>query len=587
MTFEILIVLALLVAAMVIFATEWLSIDAVALGLVAALVVSGVLTPAQAFQGFGSEVIVILACVMVLAGAIVKAGVMTWLGRAAHRLGDNREGVSMLVLMAIAASSSALFSNTNTTAVLTPVGMEAARRATASPSRFLMPIAFASILGGSCTLIGTSTNLAGSGMVERLGFEPFSLFEFLGIGAIIAIAGLAWLFFLGRRLVPDRRPAEPKDRDDAQGFVTALTLQPGSPFIGKAIADADIEDLDVTLVSVLRAGRSVSAWPYEALQEGDRLLVRASRQGLLQLQESERFDLERDGSGSDQSTKDEDRTLVEALVTPQSRLVGRTLRQLDAFERFRGRVLAVYTRAPLAVLRLDDLRLRAGDVLLLQGAGDELEHLRGDDDLRVLLEIDETIVTPRQGMLALTALAAAMVAGAAGLAPLSIAMLMAVLGVVVSGVVTMEEAYRLMEWRLLVLIAGMTSFGLAMETSGAAQFLADQIVAASAPFGPTVAMGVFALLTVVLTQPMSNAAAALTVIPVAVAAADGLGLDPRTLAILVTLSASLSFITPLEPASLLVYGPGRYRFLDFVRAGAPLTAICIGLLIVLVPLIWP
>lgn len=586
MTMEIVIVLGLLALAMVLFATEWVSVDIIALGLIAALMASGILSPAEAFAGFGGEVIMILASIMVLAGAIVKAGVMDRLGRLPGDLFGGNKRLSVLAILSVSAASSAVLSNTNTTAILIPPAMETARRAGISASRILMPLAFASMLGGSATLIGTSTNLAGSGMVERLGLAPFSLFEFLLLGAIISVVGLLWLVFPGQAFLRDRRPVEGEDRGEPRRFFTTLSLAEGSRAIDRPIGELDFEALDTDLLEVVRNGERLSAHHSRKLREGDELIVRASQNGLLLLHKSSDYELEADLHFSERYGREVEPVLAEAVITPQSSFIGQSLKQIAFFDRTRGIVLAVYRRERTRPARIENLVLQAGDVLLLQGPKRDIDALGLDTGLRVLKRVETTVLTRRQGAVTLGAMTLAISASVLGLVPFSLAILVAVLAIVVLGCITMTEAYRFIDWRLLVLIAGMSSFGLAMESSGAAGYLAGQIVQLSQPFGPVVAMVGFSLLAVLLTQPMSNAAAALTVIPVAVAAADGLGLDARMLAILVTLSASLSFISPLEPACLLVYDPGRYRFLDYTRAGLPLTLISITLLIIFVPLFW-
>lgn len=586
MTMEIAIVLGLLTLAMVLFATEWVSVDIVALGLIAALIVTGILSPADAFAGFGSEVTMILASTMVLAGAIVKAGVMDRLGRLPGDLFGGNKRLSVLAILSVSAASSAVLSNTNTTAILIPPAMETARRAGISASRLLMPLAFASMLGGSATLIGTSTNLAGSGMVERLGLAPFSLFEFLLLGAIISVVGLLWLVFPGQAFFRDRRPVEGEDRGEPRRFFTTLSLAEGSRAIDRPIGELDFEALDTDLLEVVRNGERLSAHHSRKLRAGDELIVRASQNGLLMLHKSSDYELEADLHFSERYGHEVEPVLAEAVITPQSSFIGQSLKQIAFFDRTQGIVLAVYRRERTRPARIENLVLQAGDVLLLQGPRRDIDALGLETGLRVLKRVETTVLTRRQGAVTLGAMTLAISASVLGLVPFSLAILVAVLAVVVLGCITMTEAYRFIDWRLLVLIAGMSSFGLAMESSGAAGYLAAQIVQLSQPFGPVVAMVGFSVLAVLLTQPMSNAAAALTVIPVAVAAADGLGLDARMLAILVTLSASLSFISPLEPACLLVYDPGRYRFLDYTRAGLPLTLISITLLIILVPLFW-
>lgn len=587
MTVEILVVLAILAAAMLLLATEWLSVDVVTLGIVATLTITGILSPAEAFAGFGSEVIVILASIMVLAGAVVKAGAMDRLAEAVHGLARGRKTPTLLTLLSASAASSAFLSNTNVTAIMTPVALGAAKRAGLGPGRVLMPVAYASILGGTCTIIGTSTNLAGSAMAERLGLAPFTLFEFFGIGAIIAVVGILWLAFGARWLLPAQAAAAVEDRPEPRRFFTTLCLTEGSPSVGRPLRDVKLDDFDTDVLAIARGGERLGPHHSRKLKAGDELIVRASREGLLKLKKSPHFTLEPDEHFSERYLEKTEFALVEALIAPQSRLVGRTLKQLGFFDAFRGIVLAIYRRNLSRPARIENMRLRAGDVLLLQGPEEALGQLRGGKDLRVLMEVDQTAMTPREGLLTLGAMTLAVSAGALGLVPFSVAILLAVLAVVLSGGITMEQAYRSIDWRLLILIGGMTSLGVAMEKSGAALYLAQHIVGVGRIFGPWAAMAAFAFLAIVLTQPMSNAAAALTVMPVAVAAAPGLGVEPRTLAILVTLSASLSFISPLEPSCLLVYDLGRYRFMDYVRAGTPLTLISVTLLLLLLPVFWP
>jgi len=586
MTPDIAIVLGLLVLAMVLFTTERLPVDVISLGLVAALIGSGILTPAAAFAGFGSEVIVILASIMVLAGAIVKAGVMAWLGRVSHALAGGSKRLSILAILGVSTVSSAFLSNTNTTAILIPAAMETARRAKISASRILMPLAYASMLGGSATLIGTSTNLASSGLIERLNLAPISIFEFLGVGAVIAMVGLVWLVFPGQYFLRDRRDVDPEDNTEPRRFFTTLCLATGSRAIDMRISEIDFEALDADLLAVVRGDERLSPHPARKLRAGDELIVRATRDGLLKLRKSPDYGLEPELHFAKRMGRDMDPVVVEAVVMPQSRFVGQSLKQIDFFERWHGIVLAVYRRHRSAPARLENLLLQSGDVLLIQGQPQKIQNLRGGSDVSILERVEDTVLTQRQGVIALIAMAAATLLGATGLMPFSLMILVAVLVVVVTGCITMQDAYRFIEWRLLVLIAGMSSFGIAMQDSGTADYLAVHVVALSRPFGPVFAMAAFSVLTIILTQPMSNAAAALTVIPVAVASAEGLGLDPRMLAILVTLSASLSFISPLEPACLLVYDPGRYWFFDYVRAGVPLTLLSVAMLLVLVPLVW-
>ena len=272
---------------------------------------------------------------------------------------------------------------------------------------------------------------------------------------------------------------------------------------------------------------------------------------------------------------------------PLSRFVGRTLKQLDFYHRFGLVVLAIYRRGHSYPAQIENMVLKVGDVLLLQGSTDSLADLSGNQDLWGLAAIDRKFLSRRKGAFCLVSLTAAIAASVFGLMPLSVAFLLSAMSLVLVRAISMEDAYRYIEWRLIILIASMTSFGVAMQNTGAAVYLAEFIVESTLPFGPYATAAMFVLVTILLTQPMSNAAAALVVLPVAVAASAALSINPRTLAILVTLSASLSFITPLEPASLIVYGPGKYKFVDFIRAGLPLTLLTSAVLVVVVPMLWP
>jgi len=279
--------------------------------------------------------------------------------------------------------------------------------------------------------------------------------------------------------------------------------------------------------------------------------------------------------------------LAEAMVMPRSDLEGQTLKGLDFRRRLGISVLAVYRKGRARPVKIGDLPLRVGDVLLLRGAAESLARLQRTRDVWLLGEIAHLPNRRRKGWVTLAALVGGIALGSSGLVPLSVALLLAALTVVLTGAISVEEMYALIDWRLLVLIGGMTSFGLAMEKTGAAELLAEWIAAWTLPLGIYFVLGVFLVLTMLLTQPMSNAAAALVVLPVAVATALEIGVEPRSFALLVTLAASLSFITPFEPACILVYGPGKYRFRDFVIAGLPLSLLVLLILLVLGPRIWP
>lgn len=582
MTADMILLLLMLVAALILFVTEWLPVDVVTLLLLVALTVTGILTPAQAFAGFANEVIIILCAVFIVSGAVVKTGVMGRMAERLRRLPVSSQPGVIGSVMGFTAMVSAFFSNTSATAILMPAAMAYTRDGRPGPARLLMPLAYASILGGTCTLIGTSTNMAASGLVQRMGMEGYGLFEFTAVGVAVAVAGIAWMSLVGYRMLPKWHESTLVEEYRVQTYLSELVVPDGSPLVGMGLSDLELGKREIEPLAVLREGRQLPPHPNRKLRVGDEMVVMTTRKGLMSVKEKGDLNIV-----AEQGEASRHLLLAEAVITPQSRLTGRSLRQLDFRTRFGVSVLAIYRGGQPYPVRISNMVLHPGDVLLLQGDQEQLAQLEGNPDLWGLSPTMAAGAGPRNGAYVLGLLALALVTGGTGLLPLSMALLLAALGAVLLRCITMEEAYTFIEWRLIVLIGGMTAVGLAMENTGTAEFLASHMVAWAAPLGTTAVLGTLVLITLALTQPMSNAAAALVVLPVAVATGQDLGLDPRSLSILVTLAASLSFMTPLEPACLLVYGPGRYRFRDFVRVGLPLTLISAALIVWLVPVIWP
>lgn len=588
MTFEIALVLALVVATVVLFMGEWVAVDMVALGVVVILVASGVLTPADAFSGFASEVIVVLACLFVLAGALEETGVMAWVAVSLRHLAGRSEVASVASIMGLSAVLSAFLSNTGVTAVLMPGMLQLARQVRLAPSRLLMPLAFASILGGSCTLIGTSTNLAASGLMMRLGMEGLSLFELVPIGLVMTVVGIAYMVLVGRHLLPRREASgELSEAYELRPYLSELVVGEQGWLAGRRLRDSALGEEAVQVLAVTRQGQKLAARDSLRFEAADVLLLQGSRESLLRLAQRPGLSLEAAPDFEDKDLSVGDLKLAEAVVMPGSNLRGRTLRGTRFRQTYGASVLAMMRRGRTYPMALADLRLESGDVLLLLGSVPDLVGLGEKASIWVIGQIESLPVSRYKGLVALAALLVAIGLGASGLLPLSVSLLTAVLVVVVGRCVSTQDVYRLVAWRVLMVIGGMTALGAAMEETGAADLLAHQLTGLASTFGIPAVLAAFVVLTMLLTQPLSNAAAALVVLPVAVSTATEIGIDPRPLAILVTLSASLSFLTPLEPACLLVYGPGRYRFRDFVKVGLPLTVLAALVLLTLVPTFWP
>lgn len=590
MTGQIAIVIALLVVALILFSTERIPIEVVSILLVMALVITNTLTAGEAFAGFGNDIVITIAGLFILTGGLAKTGVIDLVGRRLHRTAGDSEFRIVALIMFAAALCAAVMKNTTTTAMFLPVVLGIAVRRNISPSKLLMPLAFGAILGGTCTLIGTSTNLAVSGALPRYGIEPFTMFELTSVGVVIVAVGMFYMLVVGLRLLPTKRSAESlTEQYHVRQYMTEVIVLDDSPLIGKSLAEARISDeLDLTVLGILRGEeRRIAPSPRELIKADDLLLVQGRVEDILKVKGEAGIEIKADFELNDSVLESKETELFEAMVPRGSDFIGRTLKRLDLRKRFGAVVLAIDRHGVDLLSKISRVRLRFGDVLLIQASREQVERLAADGHILLLEEISEKQARPEKRKWALLAFAVFLFFSLTHLVPLPIAVLIGVMILLASQSVRMSEVYEIIDWRLLILIACMISFGLAMEKTGADQWVAGLIVKGTAQYGPIAVLAGFFVMTVALTQPMSNQAAALVMLPIAIKTAIALGLNPRTFAITVTYAASCSFLTPLEPACVLVYTPGRYRFFDFVKVGAILTIAVFAIVIWLVPRFWP
>ncbi|MGH7956884.1 MAG: SLC13 family permease [Opitutaceae bacterium] len=590
MTFEIGFLLLLIVVALVFFSVEWVSSDVVALGLLLTLVVTGLLPAKDAFAGFGSETVLMVLGLLIMTSALVKTGVVELVGRTILRHAGMRMGPLLAIVMIAVATLSAFISNTAAAAFFLPVALGISEKSKVSPSRLLMPVAFASILSSSVTLISTSTNLVISGLMTNAGLAPMGMFELAPVGVPIAVAGLIYMYFIGRRLIPDRAGTEGLLAEfGVRSYITEVLLLPTSPLVGKTLAEANLgRDLDLSVVRVLREPNQY-LWPRQdmRLRAGDVLLVEGAREHVLQVKDTAGIEIRPEVTLSDPDLRTEDTSLVEALVVPGSRLVGRTLRGVGFRERYRLQVLGVNRHGRNLLEKLSRSILRVGDVLLVQGRTRSINQLADEGIVSVLNAVEEKRVNRPRAWRAMAIFAGSLTLATCNILALPVAVLLGAFAVFATRCVDASEAYRQIEWRVVILIACMLGLGQAMIQTGAAAYLAGHVATASAGLSPVWLLGGFFILTVLLTQPMSNQAAAAVILPIAIQTANHLGLNPRAFVMGIAVAASCSYLTPLEPACVMVYGPGRYRFVDFVRVGGPLTVVIFVIAMLLVPQVWP
>ena len=525
------IVLVLLLVAVILFATERLPVDVVGLILVIGLVLTGVLTVQEGVSGFGDSIIITIGGLFVLTGGLVKTGLVDLIGRRLYRIAGDNEFFLTALIMVVAALSASVMKNTTTTAMFVPVVIGLAARAKIPPSKLLMPLAFGAILGGSCTLIGTSTNLAVSGAITRYGMEPYSMFELTSVGVITVAVGMIYMLLLGIKLLPARGGEESLTEQYAiREFVSELIVLPKSHLVGKTLGEADItSNMELTVLGILRGQEEkLKPGPKRRIEANDILIVEGSVNDILRVKEDASLKIKADFELNDDLLESGDVELFEVLVMKDSRLIGQTLSTLNFRQTYDLTVLAVNRHGETVFNKLSEVMLKFGDVLLVQGNRRLIEPFVVEREMMLLEDVSASAARTEKRKWAIAAFVLFLSLSLSKLVtgieiPLAIAVLLGVLLLLATKTVRYAELYTLIDFRLLVLIACMMSFGVAMENTGADVYLADLIQKYFAQFGATAVLAGFFILTVALTQPMSNQAAALVVLPVALKTAVALG----------------------------------------------------------------
>lgn len=582
------VVFVLLAVAMANFVWEKIPHEVFAMLLIGALVASRVLTPEQAFQGFGNSSIVMIGAVMVLTGAVIHNGAAETIGRRiASVAGKSERRASTLLYLAVN-SVSAFINNVAATAMFIPVAEGVAHRFGVNRGKYLIPVAFASMTGGMCTLIGTSTNVAVSGAMPHYGLAPMRLFELTPIGVPIAIVGTAYLLFVAPKLLALPAEGAPIDVFGIRGFLFEVFVHPRAQLDGLSLAESGLDKLGVTVLAIVRGAERIEAPDArEPIRAGDLLLVEGETGAIPRVAGVKGLEVKSLASPQTVGLTSDKVRMVEATVSYNSPFIGRTLKQLNFRHRFDLSVLAIHRRGDPVIEKVGHVELRAGDVLLIYGREAMLAGLVRASTMLLIEDAPTPRSDPARAALAAAIFVGAILVSAVGWLDAPVAFLAGAGLVLLTRCISVDEAADYVSFRFLMLLAGMITLGIAMEKSGAAAAIAQAIVSLVPSKQPIVLLAVFFLVTVLLTQPLNNAAAALIVLPIAVQAASLLHVDARSYAMGVTIAASCSFLTPFEPACLLVYSTGRYRFGDFVRVGGFLTLICLALSLWVIPVLWP
>ncbi len=595
MTWEIGLLLVIIAVAVILFSLERISPDVIGLGLVILLAVTGLLPRERAFEGFGSDTVITILGLLILTAALLRTGVIEIAGRTIIKYTGQNPNHLLLVIMITAAGLGAFVSNTAATAFFVPLVIGVAQRAKVSPSKLLLPLAFSSILSSSVTLISTSTNLVVSGLMTQANLDPIGMFELSPVGVPIAIVGLLYMYTVGRRLIPDRtHPGDLIGEFGIRPYLSELIILPSSTFIGKTLEEAALgRDLDLTVVQIIRDKKEIILPRGDlVLQQGDVLLVEGKSEHLLKIKDTAGIDIKADVKLSDPNLQSTDVSLVEAILMPKSPLIGRSLKGYRFRERYGLQVLGLNRHGENLRRKLSQAPLRMGDMLLLQGSPQRIAALQDENVVKIMNQVREERPNRRRARRAILIFAGVLTLGSIKvggeqLLSFPLATMLGAVLVFLTRCITPEEAYREVEWKAVILIGSMLALGVAMQETGTATYLAGLISRFAGDSSPFLLLTGFFALTVALTQPMSNQAAAAVILPVAIQTGVQLGLNPRTFAMMVAVAASCSYLTPLEPSCLMVYGPGRYRFVDFLKVGSILTVLIYGIAILLVPRVWP
>ena len=590
MTLSILLLLIILVIALVLFSFEWLSPDVTALGVLLALIVLGLVPLEQAFSGFGSDTVMVILGLLIMTAAFMHSGVVKVVSSRFLQFTSKRPARLLPATMIVVTLLGAFISNTASAAFFLPVLLGLSQQTKISASRLLMPMAFASILSSSVTLISTSTNVVISGLMTQSGLPPIGMFELAPVGIPVMVVGVLYMQFIGQYLIPDR-PAKPTltETFGLRPYLAEMRITPDSPLTGNTLAQSGFgQNFDLIVLAIIRDGkRKFDPYSNTKLQEGDTLLVEGPSEAILKIKDMAGIDLQADVKFSDVDLEGDGQGLAEVVLLPRSPFLGRTPKNLRMRERYHIQVLAINRRTGFIRSKIADTRLQLGDVLLVQGTPEQIAALQTENAFDVLGVMDAPRFNRQKAWTVIGIFVGVILLGSFQVVPLPAAMLLGALLVFVTRTITPDDAYRQVDWKVLILISSMLALGVAMQSTGAAQFLAEQLTQLVGTWNPLWLLTGFFALTVLLTQPMSNQAAAAVVIPVALQTAVQLGLNPRTFAMMIAFAASTSYLTPLEPACLMVYGPGRYRFTDFLKVGGLLTIIVYLLAITLTPLLWP
>jgi di/tricarboxylate transporter len=596
MTIEIAIVLFIIGLAFVLFVTEALPIDVTALSILGIMILIGYISPQDAIKGFSNPAVITIAALFILSYSLQKSGVLEYLVLRLLKIGSKSKVFGLIIYLFAIAIASAFVNNTAIVAIFIPITIRVAQKFDVNPSKVLIPLSYAAILGGTLTLVGTSTNLLVNSLLIEMGnYEPLGMFEFTKYSAIQLVIGLTFIILVAYRFLPSRTVPTSLTQSYQMGeYLTEMKISENSPLIGKTCLDRNLNrNFDVTVLDIVRDGKMITMNIRNLiLKKDDILFVRGTIDNFLRMKDLEKVTLLTDEKLTEKELVQEDNVLVQCLLTDKSDLTGKSLMQINFRRRFGAFVLAIRREGEILRKKIAHITLRTFDTLLIYGSRQNIDRISESDGFIVLEEIDTQLKKHRLWWLGIVVILAVVCLSALGVLPILSGTLIGVTILLIFRVLAPNEAYNSIHWQVIIFIAALIPLGQIIQTSGTADWIGNSIYLMADLFPdvykPLALLSLIYLITMVLTEVSSNVATAILMTPIAFVVSAKIGLDPRPFIFAICFAASASFITPIGyQTNLMVYGPGGYKFTDYMKVGFPLAIIFWILATLLIPVLWP
>ena len=596
MTPDIILVMVLLLFGFIMFVTEMFSIDVTAMILLTILFMLGYLTPSEALSGFSNPAVITIAFLFIISRALQKTRILEYLIVRVRRLADKSILIGRAVYLFTIGVASAVVNNTAIVAIFMPVSIRLAQKYKMSPSKMLIPLSYSAILGGTLTLVGTSTNLLVNSIYVKVpGVEPMGMFEFFKYGAILMVVGLLYILFVAPIILPSRTSTSSLTKSyRLGGYLTEMRVTAESPLNGRTCLERGInKNYDVMVLDILRDNKMITNMiRLTKLKEGDVLFVRGTLENFLRMKEIEKVALLTDEKLTQEELEQEDNVVLECLITDKSDLVGKSLMTSNFRRRFGSFILAIRREGTIVREKIAHVILSAYDTLLVYGPKNKVNELSKTNEFVVLGEVDAELRKQRFWWMTIVVIIGTIALAAFGFMPIVKSAMLGVVILLALKILTPQESYQSINWQVIILISALIPVGIVIQKTGTAGWIAGLISSATesvpSEWQPRVLLALIYFITIFLTEISSNAATAIIMTPISIAVAQQMGFDPRAFVFAVAFAASASFITPVGyQTNLMVYGPGGYKFSDYIRVGFPLAFIFWIMAIFILPILWP